>query len=117
MTGWGGARKGAGSKRKTLWQRVKEGSFRSSKHRWLLEEDDSLLKHELDEDDPRLEIIVGLAEVQLEFRDTPAWAPWVRQKLGAEFEYLVQQMPVADAEPATGEGLTKKAPDRARPRR
>ena len=71
MASWGGARRGAGRKPKTLLQRIEDGSFSTDRHAHLLGTDDSLLEVELAANDPRREQFARLIDLQLLFRSVP----------------------------------------------
>ena len=66
MSGWGGARAGAGRPAKPLIEHVREGTFRAGRkyHRKLLGEDDSLLELQVLEEDRNFETFMRLADVQ-----------------------------------------------------
>jgi hypothetical protein len=85
----GGARPGAGRKRKTLLMLVNDGTFNASKanHRERLRTCDSLMRQA--ESDPDL---VELVQVQLAYREaaTPGRSnPWYAQALAHRFGRLV----------------------------
>lgn len=70
MSGWGGSRAGAGRKRKTLLERVRSESFKSDRHAYLLEVDDSLVValEGLAPDDPDRAWFAELVRLQRAYR-------------------------------------------------
>lgn len=68
MGSWGGPRPGAGRKRKTLLQRIEDGSFSTEHHSHLLKTDDSLLEVEIAPDHPDRDRLERLMQLQLLFR-------------------------------------------------
>lgn len=87
--GWGGARAGSGPRKKTLLEVCRSGTFRPTRHRQLLFEDDSLVTAPLPADAGG-ERLRELGELQLELLAEPEWSAR-RDALVRRFARLVAE--------------------------
>jgi hypothetical protein len=83
----GGVRAGAGRPRKSLVDRLFDGSFSTERHAHLLEHDDSLLALVVPEDHPDFAAIQVLRRFQVEYRRAGSdghWRRWILKRMREE---------------------------------